>query len=436
MPELLEKPFEFKPELFSPAEPLREEIKPGPIQLGTPFIPPPLTEVPPVVEPPPTPTAPSITPTVAQPTPEVSEPTQPTTLDPVGEIIDRKAKSLGIVLPDPVREQLKESIRRTNKWGLLFEAISGVGDVLAGTPGRTQAYHSQLREKRKALLGEYDTERFRDPSSNVSQKYQVIAKEYYPQMNWDKYSAKEITDLIPMIRDLLARQEAKMSSDRAATDRQAKLKKYDAKEARKIKIDFSKELLRQKDRFSANKQVQSFYKLSASFRKMDVLWQDYKADPTGKKLVTLDAALGTLFQRMIDEDSVVRTEEFQRLFNALPTKDKPQAFVQKLFKGGMKLGASREQIVTAAMQIMGVAKEDYFKIEKQYEGITGKLSNIYGEEDWKEFMPLVIPDYGKYKDIDYTKEQEDLVRIKMTKGEHKGRTGLFDPVTKKFVRWE
>ncbi len=338
---------------------------------------------------------PPITPTVMPPPPITQEvqPTQPTTPDSLDEMIVRRAKSLDIVLPDTIREKLKESIRRTNKWGLLFEAISSVGDILAGTPGEAQAYHGQLREKRKALLEEYDTEAFDDPLSNVSQKYQLIADEYYPQ-DWNKYSAKEITDLYPMLKDLLARQEAKISSERQEKERIRKgvLATSDKK------IKFSETLRSEREKYEKRYNIQNYRKGLDAYGRMNQSWNRYlglsETEQNSFSFVGLDQTIFVTFQKLLDPPSVVRESEYARTAKGIALISKIEGWMPRLKKGGTGVtDKDRQEIINSAKILFDVAVHAKRIIDSQIKNEVKHIAEDYEMPDWESHVSRVIAGY-------------------------------------------
>lgn len=174
----------------------------------------------------------------------------------------------------------------------------------------------------------------------------------------------------------------------------ADIARQEKKESREL-LEFRRDF---KKTFINDSRVKSFNEVDASFERMNAVWNQRpgKDDPTGnKRRAAIDQALITLYNKMLDPDSVVRESEYARTPQNVPVINRIKGRLQQVVEGGAGLtDQDRDEIFTVAQRLFGSAEDRYKDILNTYVSDAQEsgfdLSKIFTSRDLG-LMGLIQP---------------------------------------------
>ena len=102
--------------------------------------------------------------------------------------------------------------------------------------------------------------------------------------------------------------------------------------------------------------------------KYTIMQEAFKESKTTKQFVAVDQALITLYNKMTDPQSVVRESEYVRTPEDMAIKDRAEAAIIRLQKGGRLESDSRQAIMTMATKFKEAYERKYNEIANEYRG--------------------------------------------------------------------
>jgi hypothetical protein len=126
--------------------------------------------------------------------------------------------------------------------------------------------------------------------------------------------------------------------------------------------------------FRSEPEVASFMKILPQYQRVDKAMSDYRAGKI-KNRIGLDQALIIIFNKLLDENSVVRESEVARTPEATSLKNRIEGEFAKILKGGMALAdKDREELYSMVQTFFNIANASYNVQVDYYKG----LSERYG----------------------------------------------------------
>lgn len=112
-------------------------------------------------------------------------------------------------------------------------------------------------------------------------------------------------------------------------------------------------------------------KQAGRIRKVKAALEDYNKNPGGKSLMPVDQALITIFNKMMDENSVVRESEYARTQDDQAVLSAIRGKIKKILSGGAGLtDVERNSLVQMIEEFRKVAEEKFKDHSTRYKGIA------------------------------------------------------------------
>lgn len=124
---------------------------------------------------------------------------------------------------------------------------------------------------------------------------------------------------------------------------------------------------------AADPAIQQFTSLNATFNSMDSLAKSAAATGDEGTKAQLDQAMITLFNKMLDPDSVVREGEYARTLEGQSLLAQAQGYVERLAQGSAGIAdETRQAMVDTASVLFGSARDQYDSSVSFYKGVLGE----------------------------------------------------------------
>jgi len=122
--------------------------------------------------------------------------------------------------------------------------------------------------------------------------------------------------------------------------------------------------------FNANKAFKDFQTINRSVQGLEEAYK-LSTSPDSKSRIASDQALGVMFQKMLDPDSVVRESEYARTETGIGIINRIKGFMPKMQKGGLGLeNEDRKALVTMARKLLDEGAKTYNQHYERYENIA------------------------------------------------------------------
>lgn len=187
------------------------------------------------------------------------------------------------------------------------------------------------------------------------------------------------------------------------------LAEKEQKQTKKDELNRATELRKE---FNTSKVLQDFQVVDRGFKALNSAYEQ-AVSPDAKSRIASDQALGVLFQKLLDPQSVVRESEYARTPEGASFFNRIQSIAPQLQKGGLRLAdADRLALLDTAKKLMQSSQDSlnahidrYSSLASQYEVdpnlILGDIKKV-----------VVGPDGKRYRIIGGDPSDPDIEEIK------------------------
>lgn len=298
------------------------------------------------------------------------------------EIISKPSMKEGLTLKDPkLAEQIYGKMDISPAVGEGKEPISMEG--LAVAKEKVEAVPSPYEEQLAGVRKEMPTLEYKYAEDPGVKKF--FGREAEEKVVAQRIAAEEAKQ-VGKLETEEEKQKGKIALEGVRQKNREKLqgmKNSAKKEAAKVDPDkpgFKVANLELKlgAQIARDKRVKDFGVIDQQWGRMEAIWDDYiVGNKDEKSMIAVDQVLIMVFNKILDQNSVVRESEFDRTPQSEGVYERARGFLPKLKRGGVGISdKDRKEIVDTAKILYAAASDGYDRIINNYKEVFSEYSNL------------------------------------------------------------